>query len=98
MANGPAVTGVLSPGTVTDSHATFHEGSRLLLAATTEGLAASPLTQALDWPVTRTRMRARLSLVGYPQMLLRMGYPSTRGGAPSGRRPVADVLRFEPAG
>ena len=71
---------------------------RLLLSATTEGLAASPLTQALDWPVTRTRMRARLSLVGYPQMLLRMGYPSTQDGAPSGRRPVADVLRFEPVG
>ena len=71
---------------------------RLLLTATTDGLAASPLTQALDWPVTRTRMRTRLSLIGYPQMLLRMGYPSTRGGAPSGRRPVAHVLRFEPAG
>jgi hypothetical protein len=71
---------------------------RLLLTATTAGLAASPLTQALDWPVTRTRMRARLSLVGYPQMLLRMGYPSTQGGSVSGRRPVSDVLRFEPAG
>jgi hypothetical protein len=71
---------------------------RLLLRATTEGVAASPLTQALDWPATRTRMRSRLSLVGYPQMLLRMGYPSTQGGAHSGRRPVGDVLRFEPAG
>jgi len=70
---------------------------RLLLTATTEGLAASPLTQALDWPVTRTRMRARLSLIGHPQMLLRMGYPSTQGGSVSGRRPVSDVLRFEPA-
>ncbi|WP_448608128.1 Acg family FMN-binding oxidoreductase [Geodermatophilus sp. URMC 60] len=70
---------------------------RLLLTVTTEGLAASPLTQALDWPATRTRMRARLSLIGYPQMLLRMGYPSTSGGAVSGRRPVSDVLRFEPA-
>jgi hypothetical protein len=71
---------------------------RLLLRATTEGVAASPLTQALDWPATRTRMRSRLSLVGYPQMLLRMGYPSTQGSAHSGRRPVGDVLRFEPAG
>jgi nitroreductase len=71
---------------------------RLLLRATAEGLAASPLTQALDWPSTRTRMRGRLSLVGYPQMLLRMGYPSTAGGAHSGRRPVEDVLRFAPAG
>jgi hypothetical protein len=70
---------------------------RLLLTATVEGLATSPLTQALDWPATRTRMRARLSLVGYPQMLLRMGYPSTTGGPVSGRRPVSEVLRFEPA-
>ncbi|MGY1762774.1 Acg family FMN-binding oxidoreductase [Geodermatophilus sp. SYSU D00779] len=71
---------------------------RLLLVATVEGLATSPLTQALDWPATRTRMRARLSLVGYPQMLLRMGYPSTTGGPASGRRPVSEVLRFEPTG
>src|ERR671933_42959 len=68
---------------------------RLLLAATVEGLVTSPLTQALDWPATRTRMRARLSLVGYPQMLLRMGYPSTPGAPVSGRRPVSEVLRFE---
>ena len=71
--------------------------ARLLLTATTEGLASSPLTQALDWPATRTRMRARLSLVGYPQMLLRMGYPATEGGTVSQRRPVSEVLRFEPA-
>lgn len=67
----------------------------LLLTTTVEGLATSPLTQALDWPATRTRMRARLSLVGHPQMLLRMGYPSTTGGPVSGRLPVGDVLRFE---
>ena len=71
----------------------------LLLLATAAGLAASPLTQALDWPATRSRMQSRLSLVGHPQMLLRMGYPpDTSGQAVSGRRPVADVLRYEPAG
>jgi hypothetical protein len=72
---------------------------RVLLHATAAGVAASPLTQALDWPATRTRMQSRLSLVGHPQMLLRMGYaPEAAGKAVSGRRPVADVLRFEPAG
>jgi hypothetical protein len=72
---------------------------RVLLLATSAGVAASPLTQALDWPATRTRMQARLSLVGHPQMLLRMGYaPDTAGQAVSGRRPVGDVLRFVPAG
>jgi hypothetical protein len=70
---------------------------RTLLLATAEGVAASPLTQALDWPVTRTRMQSRLSLVGHPQMLLRMGYPpETSLDVVSGRRPVADVLRFQP--
>jgi hypothetical protein len=72
---------------------------RLLLHATAAGLAASPLTQALDWPATRARLRTRLSLVGHPQMLLRMGYPpEAPPAAVSGRRPVGEVLRFEPAG
>ena len=72
---------------------------RFLLRATVQGLAASPLTQALDWPATRQQLRSRLSLVGHPQMLLRMGYPTDAAGeAVSGRRPVEQVLRFEPAG
>ena len=71
---------------------------RVLLVATAEGLAASPLTQALDWPATRTRLRQRLSLIGHPQMMLRMGYPPEGLTPPvSGRRPVAEVLRSEPA-
>jgi nitroreductase len=65
---------------------------RLLLSATEAGLAASPLTQALDWAATRSRLRSRLSLVGHPQMLLRLGYPAAPGTV-SGRRPVAEVLR-----
>jgi nitroreductase len=70
---------------------------RVLLHATAAGLAASPLTQALDWPATRTRLQSRLSLVGHPQMLLRMGYPpETPVGAGSGRRPVEEVLTFVP--
>ena len=73
---------------------------RVLLHATAAGVAASPLTQALDWPATRSRMKAQLSLVGHPQMLLRMGYApgEATGKAVSGRRPVSDVLRFEAAG
>jgi nitroreductase len=65
---------------------------RLLLSATDAGLAASPLTQALDWAATRGQLRSRLSLVGHPQMLLRLGYPATPGTV-SGRRPVDEVLR-----
>ena len=72
---------------------------RVLLHATVAGVAASPLTQALDWPATRTRLQSRLSLVGHPQMLLRMGYaPEAAGRRSAAAVPVADVLRFEPAG
>jgi nitroreductase len=70
---------------------------RVLLQVTAAGLAASPLTQALDWPATRTRLQSRLSLVGHPQMLLRVGYPpEAPAGAVSGRRPVEEVLTFVP--
>jgi nitroreductase len=66
--------------------------ARVLLLATVEGVAASPLTQALDWPATRSRMQSELSLVGHPQMLLRMGYPPDTQVPASGRRPVQEVL------
>jgi hypothetical protein len=70
--------------------------ARVLLLATVEGVAASPLTQALDWPSTRTRMQSRLSLVGHPQMLLLMGCPPELPfRAVSGRRPVDEVLTFD---
>jgi hypothetical protein len=78
-----------------DSRAWVQAGralGRVLLRATAAGLAASPLTQALDWPATRTRMTVQLSIVGHPQMLLRMGWPTTPGRE-TGRRPVAEVLR-----
>jgi hypothetical protein len=88
---------VLLLGTANDDVSAWLQSGRalgrLLLRATAAGLAASPLTQALDLPVTRTRMRSRLSLVGHPQMLLRMGHPASTG-TPTGRRPVADVLSW----
>lgn len=72
---------------------------RVLLVATADGVAASPLTQALDWPATRARMRSRLSLLGHPQMLLRMGYPREGSEtAVSGRRPIGEVLTVASAG
>jgi nitroreductase len=90
---------VLLMGTENDDrHAWLQSGralGRLLLRVTAEGLAASPLTQALDWPATRARLSSRLSLIGHPQMLLRMGYPSDEGSAvTSGRRPVEQVLSY----
>lgn len=72
---------------------------RLLLLATADGLVGSPLTQALDWPATRATLQQRLSLIGYPQMLLRMGYlPAELSPPTTGRRPVDDVLQVAPEG
>jgi hypothetical protein len=87
---------VVLMGTANDDRRAWLEAGRalgrVLLRVTDSGLVASPLTQALDWPATRHQLVGRLSLVGHPQMLLRLGHPATRG-TPSGRRPVGDVLR-----
>jgi hypothetical protein len=88
---------VLLMGTMNDDRRAWLEAGRalgrVLLRATEADLVASPLTQALDWPATRRQLTSRLSLVGHPQMLLRLGYPAQRG-TPSGRRPVGEVLRM----
>ena len=68
--------------------------ARVLLRATVDGLAAQPLTQVLEVPVLRARMRHALGVVGHPQMLLRLGYGHT--GPTSRRRPVDEVLTVVP--
>lgn len=63
---------------------------RVLLRATAEGLVASLTTQPLEWPELRWEVRDPRSAMGYPQMVLRLGYGPE--GAASPRRPVRDVL------
>ena len=64
--------------------------ARVLLQATADGLAAQPLTQVLEVPVLRGRMRHALGVLGHPQMLLRVGFGSA---APtSSRRPAESIL------
>ncbi|RBY80809.1 nitroreductase [Blastococcus sp. TF02A-26] len=46
---------------------------RLELELTGEGWAASPLTQAVEVPLTRTQLRSALTWDSHPQMLLRIG-------------------------
>lgn len=86
---------VLLLGTMGDDRTAWVQAGRalgrVLLRLTAAGLAASPMTQALDWPATRTRLTVELSLVGHPQMLVRLGWPSAPATA-TGRRPVAEVL------
>ncbi len=88
---------VLMLGTMTDDRRGWLQAGealgRLLLRVTVAGLAASPLTQAVDQPWARNRLSHRLALVGHPQMLLRLGYPAGDAVA-SGRRPVAEVLQL----
>jgi hypothetical protein len=64
---------------------------RLLLRATASGMVASFLSQPLEVPDVRHRLRRDVGERGHPQILLRVGYgPPPR---PSPRRPVELVLR-----
>ena len=69
--------------------------ARVLLQGTLAGVAAQPLTQVLEVPVLRARIRHALGVVGHPQMLLRLGYGSAGSAGPvSRRRPVEEVVSF----
>lgn len=64
--------------------------ARLLLRATTSDLAASFLNQPVEVPALRERLAALVG-GGTPQLVLRLGYP-TSVPAPTPRRDLADVL------
>ncbi len=55
---------------------------RILLELTRLGWAASPVTQAIEIPVTRTQLRSALTWDAHPQMLLRIGRAEPTGPAP----------------
>jgi len=63
---------------------------RVLLTATEHHLAVSMLSQPIEVPAARDRLRAGLHRHGVPQMVLRIGYG--RPGYPTRRRPVAEVI------
>jgi nitroreductase len=57
------------------------------------GLATSAMTQALDLPGVRSRVRTLMSWPDHPQMILRVGWPPAADASPrTPRRPVAAVL------
>ena len=64
--------------------------AQVLLHATLAGVQASPLTQSLDNPLDRHRTGRALGLLGYAQMVLRLGYG--RPAPTSPRRPVSETL------
>jgi nitroreductase len=61
-----------------------------LLTLTDANLGCQPLGPVMDLPATRAQLRHGLGLIGYPQMLLRLG---EGGGRPTtGRRSVDEFL------
>jgi hypothetical protein len=59
---------------------------RLLVTAESLGVAAAPLTQVTDWPVWRSRLRGLMDWPGYPQTVLRLGWPPAGPPAPHTHR------------
>lgn len=69
--------------------------TRLSVEAERLGLATSAMTQALDLPGVRNRVRMLMSWPDHPQMILRVGWPPTGDATPpTTRLPVAAVLTF----
>jgi nitroreductase len=67
--------------------------TRLSVKAERLGLATSAMTQALDLPGVRSRVRTLMSWPDHPQMILRVGWPPMADATPrTPRRPVAAVL------
>jgi hypothetical protein len=64
---------------------------RVLLIATTEGLAASFMNQPLEHPDLRWLIRSPLTGGGAAQMIMRLGYGEPV--PPTPRRPIGEVRR-----
>jgi hypothetical protein len=65
-----------------------------MIEAELRGLSTCPLSQAVDFAEFRSRVQRVMGWVGYPQMMLRVGYPRspTSDVAPTPRRDVSAVL------
>ncbi len=61
---------------------------RVLLTATRFGLATGFLNQPLESEVRRQALTETLAVPGYPQMLLRLGYPASPPPPPTPRRGI----------
>jgi nitroreductase len=71
---------------------------RLMIDAERRGLGTCPLSQAVDFAAFRTRVQGVMGWVGYPQMMLRIGYPSAPAAdlPRTPRRDPAEVLQVAP--
>ncbi len=66
--------------------------SAVLLTATTERLAASPMSDVAEVPAARQLLRDLLSGIGYPALALRVGVPADGWLSKTRRRPAADTV------
>jgi nitroreductase len=76
-----------------DPHAWLESGEamqRVLLELTALGLAASPFTQLIEVPLTRTQLRSALAWDAHPQLILRIGHADPT--PPTPRRRVSEVV------
>ncbi|NYJ08758.1 Acg family FMN-binding oxidoreductase [Petropleomorpha daqingensis] len=63
---------------------------RVLLELTALGWAASPFTQLIEVPLTRTQLRSALAWDAHPQLILRIGHAAPTPETP--RRLVSEVV------
>ena len=70
----------------------------LWLELTRLGWVASPLTQAIEVPLTRTQLRTALTWDAHPQMLLRIGFAAPTPRMPRRERSDAGSTGREPTG
>jgi nitroreductase len=63
---------------------------KLMIQAEIIGVASCPLSQAVDLVAFRSRLQALMDWQAYPQMMLRLGYPSAPTG-PTSRAPRRSV-------
>lgn len=80
--------------TKTDWLAAGQALERVLLVATVEGLVSTFANQVLEAPSLRWLVRDPNQPIGYPQMLMRIGYAPAAPSTP--RRPLSDVLMSSP--
>jgi nitroreductase len=70
--------------TATDHLRSGEAMMRLMVEAQLRGLSTCVLSQAVDFAAFRTRVQGLMGWVGFPQMMLRIGYPGA---------PIADLVR-----
>ena len=93
--------GVLASTAADDPESWLRAGEateRLLLELTRKDWVASPVTQAVEVPLTRTRLRSALTWDAHPQILLRIGRAEPTPSSPRRRRSevVANSRRQPP--